>query len=78
MPKAIAHATETRLLERARQHMVKHADEGGLELRQNYSGVSPADEYSALGKFKPALTRRGNAPGSADRRARRTQSSSGT
>lgn len=41
MPKAIAHPTDSRLLERARQHMVKLADEGGLELRQNYNREAP-------------------------------------
>ena len=33
--KAIAHPTDSKLLERARQHLVKLAAEGGLVLRQN-------------------------------------------
>ncbi len=41
MPKAIAHPTDSRLLERARQHMVKLADEHGIELRQNYNREAP-------------------------------------
>ena len=41
MPKAIAHPTDSRLLERAREHMVKLADEGGISLRQNYNRASP-------------------------------------
>lgn len=35
MPKAIAHPTDSRLLERARVHVVKLAEDGGLGLRQN-------------------------------------------
>ncbi len=34
--KAIAHPTDSRLLERARGHMVKLADARGTPLRQNY------------------------------------------
>lgn len=41
MPKAIAHPTDSRLLERSRQHLVKLADEGGIELRQNYNREAP-------------------------------------
>jgi len=41
MPKAIAHPTDSRLLERARQHMVKLSDEGGIKLRQNYNREAP-------------------------------------
>lgn len=41
MPKAIAHPTDSRLLERARQHMVKLAGEGGIKLRQNYNREAP-------------------------------------
>jgi IS5 family transposase len=37
MPKAIAHPTDSRLLERSRQHMVKFANDNGLSLRQNYN-----------------------------------------
>lgn len=41
MPKAIAHPTDSRLLEKSRQHLVKLADENGIELRQNYNREAP-------------------------------------
>lgn len=41
MPKAIAHPTDSRLLDRSRQHLVKAAEENGLRLRQNYNRVAP-------------------------------------
>jgi transposase, IS5 family len=41
MPKAVAHPTDSRLLERSRQHLVKLAGEHGLELRQNYNREAP-------------------------------------
>ena len=41
MPKAIAHPTDSRLLERTRQHLVKAARACGLKLRQSYSRVAP-------------------------------------
>ena len=41
MPKAIAHPTDSRLLERSRQHLVKATQEHGIELRQNYNRVAP-------------------------------------
>ena len=41
MPKAIAHPTDSRLLERSRQHMVKFAQDNGLSLRQNYNREAP-------------------------------------
>jgi IS5 family transposase len=41
MPKAIAHPTDSRLLERSRQHMVKFAQDNGLNLRQNYNREAP-------------------------------------
>jgi IS5 family transposase len=41
MPKAIAHPTDSRLLEKSRQHLVKLADEQGLALRQNYNRQGP-------------------------------------
>lgn len=41
MPKAIAHPTDSRLLEKSRQHLVKLADEQGLTLRQNYNRQGP-------------------------------------
>jgi IS5 family transposase len=37
MPKAIAHPTDSRLLERCREHLVKAAARNGLKLRQNYN-----------------------------------------
>ena len=41
MPKAIAHSTDSRLLDKSRQHLVKAAEENGLRLRQNYNRVAP-------------------------------------
>lgn len=41
MPKAIAHPTDSRLLDKSRQHLVKAAEENGLRLRQNYNRVTP-------------------------------------
>jgi len=41
MPKAIAHPTDSRLLDRSRQHLVKVAEDNGLRLRQNYNRVAP-------------------------------------
>jgi transposase, IS5 family len=37
MPRAIAHPTDSRLLERCREHLVKAAASHGLKLRQNYN-----------------------------------------
>ena len=39
--KAIAHPTDSKLLERAREHLVKLAAEAGLSLRQNYNREAP-------------------------------------
>jgi len=39
--KAIAHPTDSKLLEPARRHLVKLATEGGLALRQNYNREAP-------------------------------------
>ncbi|WP_295994068.1 IS5 family transposase [Rugamonas sp.] len=39
--KAIAYPTDSKLLERARQHLVKLAAEAGLTLRQNYNREAP-------------------------------------
>ena len=39
--KAIAHPTDSKLLERARLHLVKLAAEAGLTLRQNYNREAP-------------------------------------
>ena len=41
MPKAVAYPTDSRLLERSRQHLVKAAEDHGLRLRQNYNRVAP-------------------------------------
>lgn len=41
MPKAIAHPTDSRLLERSREHLVKLATEHGIPLRQNYNREAP-------------------------------------
>ena len=41
MPKAIAHPTDSRLLEKSRQHLVKAAKAHGLRLRQNYNRCAP-------------------------------------
>jgi IS5 family transposase len=39
--KAIAHPTDSKLLERARRQLVQLADEAGLTLRQNYNRTAP-------------------------------------
>lgn len=41
MEKAVAYPTDSRLLERARQHLVKLADTLGITLRQNYNREAP-------------------------------------
>jgi IS5 family transposase len=41
MPKAIAHPTDSKLLERSRQHLVKAAQAHGIALRQNYNRIAP-------------------------------------
>ena len=41
MPKAIAHPTDSKLLERSRQHLVKLAKDHGIALRQNYNRQAP-------------------------------------
>jgi IS5 family transposase len=41
MLKAIAHPTDSRLLERSRQHLVKAAAEHGLSMRQSYARIAP-------------------------------------
>ena len=41
MPKAIAHPTDSRLLERCGEHLVKAAARHGLKLRQNYNREAP-------------------------------------
>jgi len=41
MPKAVAHPTDSRLLEKSRQHLVKLAEDNGIALRQNYNREAP-------------------------------------
>ena len=41
MPKAVAYPTDSRLLERSRQYLVKAAGRCGLKLRQNYNREAP-------------------------------------
>ena len=41
MPKAIAHPTDSRLLEKSREHLVKLATEHQISLRQNYNREAP-------------------------------------
>ena len=41
MPKAIAYPTDSRLLEKSRQHLVRAAEAHGMALRQNYNRVAP-------------------------------------
>lgn len=41
MEKAVAHPTDSRLLERCREHLVKAAGRHGLKLRQNYNREAP-------------------------------------
>lgn len=41
IPKAIAYPTDSRLLEKSRQHLVKFAKEHQIALRQNYNRKAP-------------------------------------
>ena len=41
MPKAITHPADSRLLDKSRQHLVKAAEDNGLQLRQNYNRLDP-------------------------------------
>lgn len=41
MEKAITYPTDSKLLERARQHLVKLAEHSGFRLRQNYNRIAP-------------------------------------
>lgn len=69
MPKAIAHPTDSRLLERCREHLVKAAARHGLKLRQNYNREAPrlatqisryahAKQYRRMGKALRTLRSR--------------------
>lgn len=46
-PKAIAHPTDSRLLNRAREHLVAAAQDAGITLRQSYARVGKAAETQA-------------------------------
>ena len=41
MPKAVAHPTDSRLLEKSRQHLVKLSKDHDITLRQNYNREAP-------------------------------------
>ena len=41
MPKVIAHPTDSRLLEKSRQHLVKLAQDNDISMRQNYNREAP-------------------------------------
>ena len=53
MDKAIAHPTDSRLLERCREHLVKEAARHGLKLRQNYNREAPR-LASQIGRYAHA------------------------
>jgi IS5 family transposase len=76
MPKAIAHPTDSRLLERCREHLVKAAARHGLKLRQNYNREAPrlavqigryahAKQYKRMRKTLRTLRSRVGRPGDA-------------
>lgn len=46
-PKAIAHPTDSRLLNRAREQLVEAAQDAGIDLRQSYARVGKAAEHQA-------------------------------
>lgn len=46
-PKAIAHPTDSRLLNRAREQLVAAAQDAGIELRQSYARVGKAADAQA-------------------------------
>jgi len=46
-PKAIAHPTDSRLLNRAREQLVDAAQDAGITLRQSYARVGKAAEHQA-------------------------------
>jgi IS5 family transposase len=46
-PKAMAHPTDSRLLNRAREQLVDAAKDAGIELRQSYARVGRAAEHQA-------------------------------
>lgn len=46
-PRAIAYPTDSRLLNRAREHLVDEAQAHGIELRQSYARIDPRAEQQA-------------------------------
>lgn len=74
MPKAIAHPTDSRLLEKSRQHLVKLSDEHHLALRHNYNRQAPrmaaqigrypnAKQYNRMRRTSPSSTKAGSNSG---------------
>ncbi len=57
MEKAIAHPTDSRLLERCREHLVKAAARHGLTLRQNYNREAPR-LAGQIGRTKRVLSQK--------------------
>lgn len=53
MEKAIVHPTDSRLLERCREHLLKAASRHGLKLRQNYNREAPR-LASQIGRYAHA------------------------
>ncbi len=47
-PKAVAHPTDSRLLNRAREQLVAAAQDAGIELRQSYTRVGKAADAQAV------------------------------
>lgn len=57
MPKAVAYPTDSQLVERSRQHLVKVAKEHQISLRQNYNRQAPklalqVGRYAHAGQYK--------------------------
>lgn len=50
MPKAVAHPTDSRLLEKSRRHMVRLAEDNGLMLHQNNNREAPQIEMQ-IGQY---------------------------
>jgi len=46
MPKAVAHPTDSRLLEKSRQNLVKLAKDHDITLRQNYNREAPIQNFN--------------------------------
>ncbi len=63
MPKAIAHPTDSRLLESSRQHLVKAAEDNGLRLLTPMIGVAavmlqPYSNTPLASRARPAAVKR--------------------